>query len=111
MSFASTSGLTQSATVWTATPDGFGGFSFTAPVEILCRWEERMEEFIDRTSQQVVSSAARVFVDRDLSVNDWIFQGVSAAADPTLVDGAWPIRDFKKITDLRNVTTLRKVLL
>lgn len=98
--------LNQIATLWTATSDGFGGFSFGAPTEIKCRWEEKSEQLPGSTEL----SRAVIYVDQDMSVEDHLLLGASTSTTPSDI-GAQRIRAFKKIPDLRSLETLRKVWL
>lgn len=96
--------LTQTATRWQTTPDGFGGFSFSPPQQIKCRWEQRSELLPGST---VEVSKAIVYVDRDVYPEDYLILGSSAAANPISL-GALKVKEFSKIPDLRNLETVRK---
>ncbi len=102
--------LRQDATKWTATPDGFGGWSFTTPVALKVRWEEKAVLFRDQSGEEVISSA-KVFLDVDVKVNDWLFLGVSTDADPTTIAAsvgtAYQVRMFEKLPSLRNLVHQR----
>jgi hypothetical protein len=102
-----TFGLRQDITKWSTTPDSFGGYSFGAPVALKGRWEDRVEIFRNPTGEEEASRAV-VFLDADVDVNDYIYQGTSVASDPTTVTGAWRVRAFVKTPDLRNAQTERR---
>jgi hypothetical protein len=104
-------GLLQDATAWVVAPDGAGGDTFSAPVAVKCRWEDRAEKFVGPLDRDEHISMAVVYVDRNLAVGDYLFQGVSVAANPSLVAGAYKIRRFDKTPDLRNLLVLRKAYL
>ena len=98
--------LKQDATKWTATADGFGGWAFTAPVALKVRWEEKAVLFRDQSGEEVISSA-KVFLDVDVEINDWLFLGTSTDADPTAIPPAtgvaYQVRMFEKLPSLRNL--------
>lgn len=102
--------LRADITYWATTPDGFGGFTSAAPVTMKGRWEGRNELFRTITGEQVVS-AAIVFVESDVDINGYLFEGVSTVADPTLVSGAMQIKQFVRIPDLRNLSHDRRAFL
>ncbi len=62
------------------------------------------------TGEEVISDAI-VFLNADVSVEDYLFEGESDAADPTGVEGAVQVRGFEKTPDLRNLDHLRKALI
>ena len=111
MDHVATRGLTQSATRWVATPDGFGGATFTLPEKIGCRWEERTEQFFSMLDKKETVSRAVVFVDRDVKVGDWLYPVSSDATDPTILDGAYKVQRFDRVPDLRNLLAIRKAYL
>lgn len=104
-------GLLQTATLWAVTPNGYGGSTFSAPVPIQCRWEDRTEKFVGPIDRQERVSKSIVYTDRNLNVGDYLFLGESAAADPSLVIGASKVERFDKIPDLRTLLVLRKAYL
>lgn len=98
--------LIQIATLWTATPNGFGGHIFSLPIHIKCRWEERTE--LVPNSTEMAKSV--VYIDHDASPEDYILLGSSDVVNPLSV-GASRVLTFRKVPDLRNLETLRKVWL
>ena len=111
MSHLVTRALVDDATVWTVSPDGFGGDTFAAPVTVKCRWEDRTEEYFSQLDQNQQVSRSIVFLAQSASVGDYLFQGISAALDPTVVAGAYKIRRFDKVPNLRNLLVQRKAYL
>lgn len=106
-----TRNLRQTLTHWGVTPDGFGGFTYSAPTTYACRWEDKNVLFTDEHGEEVVSSAV-VLLATDLPVGDYVALGdQTATADPTDLTGAHRIRQGNKVTDLRNTLSLRKVFL
>lgn len=104
--------LRQTATLWTTSPNGFGGYTFDDPIAIKCRWEDRNELYYGRVSGKEEVSRAVVFVDRDLNVGDWLALGDHLQeVDPSSVREALPIRDFSSVPDLRNLSRTRRALL
>ncbi len=103
--------LNQVATYWSpGVPDGFGGFTYDAPVELNCRWEDRVEVMTDTEGTQFVSKA-RIFLEDDVVHEGYLFLGVSTATDPQKVDDAYKIRVFAKIPDLLAENFERKAFL
>ena len=100
----------HSVTYWAATPDGFGGHSFSDPQVIKGRWEDHTEETIDSAGNKMISQA-RVFLASDITLPGYLFLGVSEADDPTTLTGAFPARRFDKIPDIRSASYLRKAVL
>lgn len=98
----------HNATIWRSTPDGMGGYSFSAPIKAACRWEERTE--LIPGSETIVSKAI-AYLNVDVTVEDYIYPGKTTSADPTAVVGACRVAGYKKIPNLRNLETLRKAWL
>ena len=105
MSFT-TRNLNETCTFWGATADGYEGYVFTAPVHMLCRWEERGELFMNTQGEQEVSNAV-VHLAADVSLGGYLYRGESDALDPTSVSGAFRIKRFNKITALRAMAVSR----
>ncbi len=104
----------QEVTFWAVTgSDGFGGFTYAAPVLLEGRWEEKNELFISFDREQEVSRSI-VYVSADVDEGDFLALGdfvTVPIADPGTLDVAFRVRMFGKVVDLRNVRTLRKVWL
>ena len=106
-----TRNLRQSVTYWSpGTPDGFGGVSFGTPVVVKGRWEDRTNLFVDIDGNEARSST-RVYLDRDVELNGFLFLGSSTATDPKTVSDAKEIRDFRKTPNLQATEFERRVLL
>jgi hypothetical protein len=99
------------ATLWTATPNGFGGDDYSAAIPIKCRWVDRNEQYMSTLDKNEQISRAIVYLDRNVKVGDWLYNGVSTDADPSLLETAYKVRRFDKIPDLRNLLVLRKAFL
>lgn len=74
----------QTATHWTITQDRFGGYTFSAPTTFICRWEDKTDEFMDANGRQAISRAF-VYTERELELEDYLYLGSTAAADPETV--------------------------
>lgn len=103
--------LIQDATLWPVAPDSYGGDTFGAPVPVKCRWEDRTDKFFSQLDQNEQVSRSVVHISQNANVGDYLFSGVSVAADPTTISGAYKIRRFDKIPNLRNLLMLRKAYL
>ena len=96
-----TRNLKEVITHWSATPDGFGGYVFGPPDnEMLARWEERAEVFLDVRGNEQVSNAV-VFLSKDVEVEDFLYRGETTEVDPTTLMHTFPVRRFTKMPDLR----------
>jgi len=102
----------QTAVYWgTPADDGYGGKTFADPVEIACRWEERIEKITrvgDRLGEEVVSKA-RVFLTQDVDELGYLYLGElddlsSNPDDPKEEDGAREILRFDKTPAHRSTT-------
>lgn len=54
--------------------DGQGGFTYDAPVEIACRWEEMRQVVTDNKGNEITSRAV-IFVPQDLNEEGMLFLG------------------------------------
>lgn len=89
--------LNQSITYWPpGTTDVYGKTTFSSPISIKGRWEDKSELFIDFSGQEIRSRSV-VHVDRDLQLGGYLFLGDSQAADPTTLQNAYEIRAINKI--------------
>jgi hypothetical protein len=94
----------QTAVYWgTPVKDGYGGFTFASPVEIACRWEDRIGQFTSNKGEQIYSKAT-VYVLQDLEEDGWLFLGtladITGEADigaPKEIDNAYEIKRFDKL--------------
>ena len=106
-----TKNLKQTATYW-ASPvtDGYGGYTFTVPVAIDCRWLLKQELFIDAKGKEKVS-AAIVLLGQDVSLGGYLYLGISVENNPKDVDDSFEVRGFAKIPDIKGMSFLRKAWL
>jgi len=103
--------LNQTATLWRySNVDGWGGKSFSSPVAIDCRWEDKQEQVVDTHGQEVLS-AARVYVDTDITTGSYLYLGTSTESTPTDQSGAREVIAFAKVPNLKGTEFVRKVWL
>lgn len=89
--------------------DGFGGKTFDAPIQIKCRWEDKMEVDIGWISTghpgNIRLTKAQVLVTQDLVPNGYLWLGTLAQlnvlysdiTNPRVLIDAWPIHRFDKV--------------
>ena len=98
-------------THWAITLNGYGQYSFAAPVVIRGRWEERAELFRDGNGDEQMSKVI-VYIDTDVNIRDYLAEGdQSGTADPTTLPNAHEIKQYWKTPDLRYSEYLRKAAL
>jgi hypothetical protein len=104
--------LNQELTHWAVSgSDGFGGFTYAAPIVLEGRWEDKNELFISFDQEQVVSRAI-VYLDADIDDGDFLaLDDQTATADPGTLDTAFRVRMTGSVVDLRNTQTLYKAWL
>lgn len=94
--------------------DDYGQPQWDGPIEIDCRWEDVIEEFIDASGTQQ-SSNAKVYVDRDVDVGGVLMLGeltdITDENNPKENDGAWEIRRFDKLPNMKATEFLRTAYL
>jgi len=105
----------QNAVWWqrSAEPDRYGKFSYATPVEIECRWDDAVIEFLD-SKGQTKSSKSVVYPDRILSVGDMLREGEIESdepADPTTLLTTAEIMRFDKTPNIKATETLYTVYL
>lgn len=89
--------------------DGYGGFTYDTPVEIDCRWENKMEMDIGWLSTgfpgNIRLSKASVLVTEDLDLNGVLWRGTLATlndtyddiSNPKIISEAYAIHRVDKI--------------
>ncbi len=100
----------EDITHWTVTSDGFGGFTYSTPVALKGRWQQKAVLFRNPEGVEEVSNAI-VYISADVATQDYLFLGTSVVADPTSLADTWQVRQFHKTPDLRNLDHERKVFL
>ena len=90
MSFL-TKNLRQRATYWAvSTLNASGDPTFVAPKAIKVRWEKGQAVFTSIGGEEATADGL-LFVAIDMFEGDMVYLGVSTAADPTTVTGAFTI--------------------
>jgi hypothetical protein len=107
--------LRQDAVYWgSPTPDGTGGRTFAAAVQIKCRWEDGSFVFTNAEGREEVATS-QVFVASDLDLEGYLYLGgltwLSAAqrSNPLIAPGAVEIRGRSKDPDVSGTRFLREV--
>jgi hypothetical protein len=112
----------QIAVYW-ATPisDGYGGNTYTTPIEISCRWEYKQEVITERKGMaahgEEIISTAQVYVLQDVSKGEYLYLGGLNELDsnpdnPKEVSNAFKVVKFEKTPVYRSTSNfLRKVYL
>ncbi len=100
----------QKAVWWArnATADRYGSYTFAAPIEISCRWDDVGEEYVNPKGETVVSRSV-VYPDRVLRTGDMLRAGVIESdepADPTAVDTAFEVQRFDTTPNFRATENL-----
>jgi hypothetical protein len=103
--------LNQTCVYW-ANPqdDGYGGKTFDEPVEIVCRWEERVQLVKSEIANTEFISRAVVFINQDVDLNGFLYLGTlddmdsDSQENPMKQDGAYIIKIFDKIPSLNDST-------
>ena len=114
--------LKMTCVYWPPGGDDSGGFDFddygkplyADAYELKCRWEDKAIEFISSTGTNEVSRSI-VFVESDVRSGGVLFLGELTDLDSLIVpkdnDGAWEVRRFDKIPNLRVTEYVRKAYL
>ena len=105
----------QTAVWWSSTGvDGYGRPTWTTPVEVDCRWEDVVQEFVNKDGEERFSRSI-VYVDRDMKVGDVLMLGELDSGvdedDPKANDGAWEVSRFAKLPNLKAIEFLRECYL
>ena len=65
----------QTAVYWgDPTPDGYGGKTYSDPVEIPCRWDDTLEVIKDERGEEIICKA-KVLVTQDLEEGGMLYLG------------------------------------
>ena len=104
----------QKAVYW-ANPvnDGFGGYTYDAPVQLMVLWEDKQEKFMSVDMEELLSSSV-VHTNQDVEIGGMIslmaLADLSSSELPADND-AIEIKAFNKTPDHRGVTFSRKAWL
>ena len=126
---------TQTAVYWgSPLADAYGGMSFDSPVEIPCRWEDKIQILGTITGNQIIgyqeTSRAIVYLTQDVDQDGYLYlgtlqdlidldssdvydsEGSFDNLDPRTIAGAHIIKRFEKTPSLGSGTDfLRKAFL
>lgn len=87
--------------------DGYGGSTYTTPVDIKGRWVDKQVNFIDVAGRELMSKSV-IYLGQDVSMGGFLYLGslndLDSSVDdthPKNVDGAEEIRGFTKIPNLK----------
>lgn len=94
--------------------DENGRPQYTVAVELDCRWEDVLKEFVDSEGTKQMSQSV-VYVESDVQVGGMLFNGeltnLAVLTDPRAIDNVWEIRRFDKLPKLRYTEFLRTAYL
>lgn len=89
--------------------DGYGGWTFDAPVEIPCRWENKSENMFGPDGREFTCNSS-VLLTQDVDLEGYLWRGsladLQAIPDvkidkPITIDEAYLIRRFDRIPMVR----------
>ena len=90
--------------------DDYGRPSYASPVELSCRWEDEANEFVSAEGTMEYSQSV-VYVESDVVIGGVLFLGeltdLTDEDNPKNNDGAWEIKGFDKIPNLRATKWVR----
>lgn len=103
---------TQKLTYWAPSAENdYGEEGFQAPVVVFGRWEERQDQVVSATGEQMVSKAF-VYSDTKMDAEGYVALGdYSGQANPLAIDGAWQIKGTTEVPSLRTNTVVRAAFL
>lgn len=105
--------LNQTISYWApSTVDAAGDITFSAPVEIKGRWEERTELFVTQNGEERRSRGV-VYLDRDIVIDGFLMLGSTTASslDPRDETSAFRILDFRKVPNLKATDYERRAII
>jgi hypothetical protein len=111
----------QDAVLWLfLREDHFGAKIYADPVQIKVRWEDKTEEFLDRSGNTTISRA-QVFVENRIPERSVLWRGKMSEAvivdgedgspNPFVNEGAYEVRQFAEQPDMKAKKFLRYVML
>jgi hypothetical protein len=107
---------TQIAVYWGNPVQDTYGYTFDAPVEIMCRWINKSEILIDDKGEQILSKAI-VHILQDMSINGYLYLGTLDSLDsdnysyPEKVTGAYSIKKIDKVPSINQDAFVRRAYL
>ena len=105
--------LKQTIVWWSKTGrEGFGKPEVGDPIEVLGRWEPTQRKITSSKGEEV-SVQAGVFLDRDVEIGDWLYEGtlsgLSSGEEASPFSFAKEVVSFEKIPDIKGTSYVRKV--
>lgn len=101
--------MTQDFTYWAPlSANEFNEITFSPPVTLKCRWENKNVLFRDSNGQEV-TSAAVVYPAQEIALKGYIKRGIHSDAEPLGLTGAFEIRQVGDSPNLSGTLTLNKV--
>lgn len=104
--------LNQTATYWapSSAKDRYGRLTYSSPVTLKVRWEDRNELFLD-TDGNERRSVSRVYTRYGVEEGGYLYLGTSTQSDPTNQSGALQIRAIRYSPSLANDDYVRRAVL
>lgn len=108
--------LVQTAVYWgNPVKDGYGHFTYDAPIEISCRWEGKGQVLkMYDAKGNIFEYIGIVYVNQDLDIDGCLFLGTLDDLDsgtydePDLQDNVYPIKQFENLPALRSTSVFLK---
>ena len=102
----------QTATYWApSTLNEYGEQSFSAPVTLTVRWEEKTQQYVDKNTGREQISKSVVYTKTDVIENGFLYLGTSSEVDPKAETKTFLIRQVDKISSLKGNKYTRKIWL
>ena len=96
-------------TFWAVSVNGNGDYTYSSPVTMKGRWEDRQDLFIDGALREVLSKAV-VYTETPVTLSGYVANGDYALiADPTTVPTAYQVRATSQIPSLNGRKQTNKV--
>lgn len=87
-------------TFWAVSVNGNGDFTYSSPVIMKGRWEDRQDLFVDAALQEVRSKAV-VYTKDPIALSGYIAKGnFTGIASPNTIPGAYQVRATSQIPSL-----------
>ena len=88
--------------------DGKGGFTFDAPIEIDCRWDDK-QELKEHYNGNMVSSQAQVLVNIDIKRRSYLANYKLVELQTIATANGWDINDPREFSDAFIVIQFEKI--
>jgi len=92
----------QTALYWSwQRPDGYGGYTYSQPFEIACRWDGKTKRIVNKEGQTITSKAV-VITNAIISDGGWLYLGTLSGLNPEernnplLLPTAYPVQIIQK---------------